>query len=75
MSTIIPTYELAFNIENQDISDQTILKLAELYESEQCQFTKLKFKGNERITEVGVMKLGQSLRNKTFIKKINFNDL
>lgn len=51
------------------------MQLAELYESGDCQFTKLKFKGNQRITEVGVMKLGQALRNKMFVKKISFNGL
>lgn len=40
-----------------------------------CAFNKLKFKGNSKITQIGLIKLGQALRNNTNIKEINLNGL
>ena len=73
--TVNPTYELGFNIENQAISDESILALADLVSHDICRFTRLRLAGNDKITQVSILKLGQALRNKTFIKEINLNNL
>jgi hypothetical protein len=40
-----------------------------------CRFTHLKLAGNQKITQIGLIKLGQSLRNNHTIKEINLHDL
>ena len=42
--------------------------MAQLISNNMCRFTKLRLGGNTKITQVGILKLGQSLRNKDFIK-------
>jgi hypothetical protein len=49
-------------MEGQNIGDETILKISELYRDHRCSFRKLNFSGNERITAVGIAKLGQNLQ-------------
>lgn len=62
------SYTQCLNIEGQDIGDETILKLSELYMEGRCGFNQLKMSGNSRITGVSVGKLGQSLQHFPNIK-------
>ena len=69
------SYRLALNLEGQDVSDETLLKLSELYLTGRCAFTKLRLAGNARISEVGVGKLGQSLQGFPEIEEISLHGL
>lgn len=51
------------------------MKLAELFENNMCSFTKLRFAGNSKITQIGLIKLGHSLRNNKTIQQIDLHDL
>jgi hypothetical protein len=69
------SYRLGLNLSGQDVSDETILKLSELYLTGRCAFTKLHLGGNGRITAVGAGKLGQSLQEFTKIEEISLHGL
>ena len=52
-----------------------MLKLAQLYREGMCAFSRLKLKGNTKITQIGLIKLGQALRNNASIREISLNGL
>lgn len=57
---------------------KTILKLAELYQSGNCNFSKLKLSNNPKITQIGAINLSKSLQlspNKGSIKSLEFHNL
>lgn len=62
-------------MEGQDIGDETILRLSQLYVEGTCTFAKLYFAGNSRISSVGVHKLGLSLQSFPCIKEIDLHEL
>jgi hypothetical protein len=62
-------------LENQDVTDESLLKLAQLYHENMCAFSRLKLRGNAKITQIGLIKLGQALRNNASIREINLNGL
>lgn len=64
-----------FNLEGQDVGDETILKISQLYLEGKCAFSRLLFSGNSRISAVGIHKLGLSLQNFPTIKEINLHNL
>ena len=53
--------------------NKTLLKLAELYEEGRCSFKKLKFAGNEKITEIGAARLAKALQGNNCIREICFH--
>jgi len=40
-----------------------------------CSFTKLRLAGNDKITQIGLIKLGHSLRNNKTVKLIDLHDM
>ena len=68
-------YPLWLNLEGQDVGDETMLRLGELYMAGRCAFSTLKLAGNARITSVGLGKLGSSLQQFPRIKEINLHGL
>lgn len=57
------SYKLSFNIEGQNITDETLLSISELYETGRCGFVKLKFAHNDKISQAGAVKLASALKD------------
>lgn len=57
------SYKLSFNIEGQNLTDDTVLRISELYQNGRCGFTKLNFSRNDKISQIGAVKLANSLKN------------
>lgn len=70
-----PAYNQSFNIEGQDIGDETILKISELYSEGRCTFPKLVLSGNTLISAVSIHKLGLSLQSFPAIKELYLHGL
>lgn len=61
--SIDSSYKQSFNIEGQNITDETLLSISELYETGRCGFVKLKFSGNDKISQAGAVKLASALKD------------
>lgn len=65
----------SFDIADQDITDQTILRLVALLKDNKCKFMSLNFKNNKRITFIGGMALGDALRSNNLIRRLILHNI